>query len=78
VADRIEEPWGPRTPYGAGYEWPVRRDTFLEPGVEPDQVDEWVQSASILHSNGDAMDIAVRDGRTSISFLVLRFCSGSW
>jgi anaerobic selenocysteine-containing dehydrogenase len=26
-------------------------------------VDRWAQSASILHSNGDAMDIAVKDGR---------------
>ena len=25
-------------------------------------MDRWVQSASILHSNGDALDIAVRDG----------------
>ena len=63
MRDRIAEPWGPRTPYGAGDDWPVRRDTFLEPGLDPDQVDEWVQSASVLHSNGDAMDIAVRDGR---------------
>ena len=26
-------------------------------------MDRWVQSASILHSNGDALDIAVKDGR---------------
>ena len=32
MPDRIAEPWGPRTPYAAGAEWPVRRDTFLEPG----------------------------------------------
>jgi hypothetical protein len=63
VPDRIAEPWGPRTQYRAGDEWPVRRDTFLEPGIDSDQVDAWVQSASVLHSNGDAMDIAVRDGR---------------
>ena len=43
--------------------WPERVDTHLEEGVEEDQVDAWVQSASVLHSNGDAMDIAVKDGR---------------
>jgi ferredoxin-nitrate reductase len=26
-------------------------------------VDSWVQTASVLHSNGDALDIAVKDGR---------------
>jgi ferredoxin-nitrate reductase len=26
-------------------------------------VDRWVQAASLLHSNGDAIDIAVRAGR---------------
>ncbi|WP_198020149.1 molybdopterin-dependent oxidoreductase [Nocardioides sp. J54] len=61
--DRIAEPWGSRTPYGPGEEWPVRVDTHLADGLQPDDVDRWVQSASILHSNGDAMDIAVRDGR---------------
>jgi hypothetical protein len=24
--DRISDPWGERTPYGAGEEWPVRVD----------------------------------------------------
>jgi anaerobic selenocysteine-containing dehydrogenase len=33
-------------------------DTFVI--EEPDR---WVQSASVLHSNGDAMDIGVKDGR---------------
>src|SRR5829696_8708289 len=61
--DRIVEPWGTRTPYGRGERWPVRVDTYLEEGVEPGDVDRWVQSASVLHSNGDAFDIAVRDGR---------------
>jgi anaerobic selenocysteine-containing dehydrogenase len=32
-------------------------------GVAPDEVDRWVQSAAVLHSNGDALDIAVKDGR---------------
>ena len=61
--DRIAEPWGTRTPYGSGEPWPTRVDSFLAEGVEADDVDRWVQSASILHSNGDAMDIAVKDGR---------------
>ncbi|MFP3712143.1 molybdopterin oxidoreductase family protein [Puerhibacterium sp. TATVAM-FAB25] len=61
--DRIAEPWGTRTPYGRGEAWPARVDMHLEQGVQPDDVDRWVQSASIHHSNGDAMDIAVKDGR---------------
>jgi anaerobic selenocysteine-containing dehydrogenase len=62
-ADRIADPWGARTPYGRGAPWPVRVDAFLEEGTSEEDVDRWAQSASILHSNGDAMDIAVRDGR---------------
>jgi hypothetical protein len=30
-------------------------------------VDRWVQSATILHSGGDAMDIAVKDGRIVVT-----------
>ncbi|MFD6288325.1 molybdopterin oxidoreductase family protein [Streptomyces sp. NPDC060205] len=61
--DRIARPWGGRTPYGRHESWPVRVDTHLAAGVEPGQVSRWVQAASILHSDGDAMDIAVVDGR---------------
>ncbi|TFV49579.1 nitrate reductase [Blastococcus sp. TF02A-35] len=61
--DRIAEPWGTRTPYGPGETWPVRVDTHLADGVGADDVDRWVQSATILHSNGDGLDIAVKDGR---------------
>ncbi len=61
--DRIAQPWGVRTPYGAGEPWPVRVDSHLEDGIAADHVDRWVQSASILHSNGDGLDIAVKDGR---------------
>lgn len=32
-------------------------------GVEAEHVQQWVQSASILHSNGDALVIAVKDGK---------------
>ncbi|MFM9632324.1 molybdopterin oxidoreductase family protein [Streptomyces galilaeus] len=61
--DRIAWPWGSRTPHGRHEPWPVRVDTHLEAGVEPARVQRWVQTASILHSDGDAMDIAVLDGR---------------
>lgn len=62
-SDRIADPWGPRTPYDRGEPWPVRVDRFLGNGLAEDAVDRWVQTASILHSNGDAYDLAVRDGR---------------
>ena len=61
--DPIAEPWGSRTPYGPGRRWPARVDLHLAEGVGPEDVDRWVPSASILHSNGDALDIAVKDGR---------------
>jgi ferredoxin-nitrate reductase len=38
-------------------------DRFLENGVSEGDVDRWVQTASILHSNGDALDIVVKDDR---------------
>src|SRR5215213_2039186 len=63
VADRIADPWGERTPYARGDDWPVRLDTFLEDGVAEDDVERWVQSASTLHSNGDGFDLAVSGGR---------------
>jgi ferredoxin-nitrate reductase len=63
VTDRIANPWGERTPFGKDGEWPVRVDQFLEAGVSEEDVVRWVQTASILHSNGDALDIAVRDDR---------------
>ena len=58
MAAPIKNPWGERTPYGPGEEWPERVDVQA-----PERVDRWVRTASLLHSNGDAMDIAVRDGR---------------
>ena len=35
----------------------------LADGVRGGDVERWSQSASVLHSNGDAMDVAVCDGR---------------
>ncbi|MFI2102803.1 molybdopterin oxidoreductase family protein [Isoptericola sp. NPDC019693] len=61
--DRVAQPWGTRTPYGPGETWPARVDTFLVDDLDPGDVDRWVPSASVLHSNGDALDIAVKDGR---------------
>src|SRR5215203_3509006 len=63
MTDRIANLWGKRTPFGSGEDWPVRVDQILEEGISEDDVDRWVQTASILHSNGDALDIAVRSGR---------------
>jgi anaerobic selenocysteine-containing dehydrogenase len=60
--DRIAEPWGSRTPYAAGSSWPVRVDSHFAEGVNEKDVDSWHQAASLLHSNGDAMDIAVQGG----------------
>ncbi|WNV73761.1 molybdopterin oxidoreductase family protein [Geodermatophilus sp. DSM 44513] len=61
--DRIAEPWGTRTPYGPGETWPTRVDQYLADGLTEEDVDRWVQSATILHSNGDGLDIAVKDER---------------
>lgn len=61
--DRIADPWGTRTPYGRGEQWPTRVDTHLREGFAAQAVDQWVQTASIMHSNGDAFDVAVADGR---------------
>ncbi len=57
--DRIADPWGERTPYGPGEPWPQRVDEY----VTADRVDRWVQSAAVLHSNGDGLDIAVSEDR---------------
>ena len=46
-----------------GTPWPERADVQLEDGLEERDVERWVPSASVLHSNGDAIDFAVRDGR---------------
>ncbi len=51
MTDRIADPWGGRTPFEQGEDWPIRVDQFLEEGVTEEEVDRWVQTASILHSN---------------------------
>jgi ferredoxin-nitrate reductase len=61
--DRITAPWGERTPYGPPEPWPERVDCLLADGISEHEVDRWVQTASVLHSNGDGLDMAVKDGR---------------
>jgi hypothetical protein len=61
--DRIAEPRGTRTPYAPGEDWSVRVDQFLEEGVSEDKVDCWAQTASLHHSDGDGLDLAIKDGR---------------
>src|SRR5919202_1987850 len=61
VGDRIADPWGERTPFASGADWPVRIDQHLT--VAENEVDRWVQSACVLCSNDCGMDIAVKDGR---------------
>jgi anaerobic selenocysteine-containing dehydrogenase len=41
----------------------VRVDTCPDEGIREDAVQRWVQAASRLQSNGDGIDVAVRDGR---------------
>jgi anaerobic selenocysteine-containing dehydrogenase len=62
VPARIRDPWGERSPYGPGEEWPVRVDQHLEAGVSEHDV-EWSPTAAVLHSNGDGLELAVREGR---------------
>jgi anaerobic selenocysteine-containing dehydrogenase len=56
--DRIVDPWGARTPYARGGDWPARVDEHTD-----GEVDRWVQSACALCSHGCGVDIGVRDGR---------------
>jgi anaerobic selenocysteine-containing dehydrogenase len=58
--ERIADPWGARTPYGRGEAWPAREDAHLADGARPER---WVATASLLHSHGDAIDVAVEGGR---------------
>ena len=41
----------------------MRVDQFLEDGVSEDEVDSWVQTPSLHHANGDALDLAVKGNR---------------
>src|SRR4051794_1903832 len=61
--NRIVDLWGDRTPFGPGEPWPVRVDQCLEAGLHADDVEAWHQSAAVLHSNGDGLDLATKGGR---------------
>src|SRR5215213_5212144 len=61
--DRIAEPWGTRSPYGPGEVWPVRVDRVLEEGISEQDFDRWAQTASLHPSDGDVLDLAIKDGR---------------
>jgi ferredoxin-nitrate reductase len=56
--DRIDNPWGERTPFGIDSEWSVRVDEHTDQNPE-----RWVQSTCLLCSNGCALDIGVAEGR---------------
>src|ERR1051325_11380851 len=58
MADRIENVWGPRTPYAGEGQWPERTDERLL-----DTPDHWVQSCCVLCSVGCGIDIGVKQGR---------------
>ena len=61
MSDRIAEPWGARTPYARGEAWPLRSTRSSRTAGRGRGA--LGAAASILHSNGDALDIAVKDGR---------------
>ena len=52
--DRIAEPWGTRTPYGPGQDWPVRVDSFLCPDV----ASLCAVSAAQVLARGAGMDLS--------------------
>jgi ferredoxin-nitrate reductase len=60
-SDRVADVWGDRTPFAQNETWPVRVDMQL--AVAETEVDDWIQSACVLCSNGCGLDIAVKDGR---------------
>ncbi len=41
----------------------MRVDSQLADGLTEDDVDRWVPTAAVLHSNGDGLELAVKDGR---------------
>jgi ferredoxin-nitrate reductase len=61
-ATRVDDVWGPRTPFEPEDPWPERVDQHLVPDVQEEDVERWVPSACVLCSNGCALEIAVRDG----------------
>src|SRR3954462_6227787 len=62
MADRIDDPWGDRTPFERSA-WPSRVDLHLIDGLSEADVDRWVPSACVLCSYGCGVEIAVKDER---------------
>ncbi|HEY7793365.1 MAG TPA: molybdopterin-dependent oxidoreductase, partial [Gaiellaceae bacterium] len=58
MRDAVADPWGRRTPYAQGEEWPRRVDEYTTAEVE-----RWVQSACVLCSHGCGLDIGVAGGK---------------
>ena len=64
MTDRIADPWGERTPYGAGESWPVRVDTQLADGRRRSRRGALgAVGVASCTPTATAIDIAVKDGR---------------
>ena len=66
--DRIADPWGTRTPYGAGETWPARVDMHLEDGADPDRWTGWRPPRSCTRVVRIAL--AIRDVRDAEAALI--------
>src|SRR3569833_2651106 len=60
--DGITQPWGTRTPSGPGEAWPVRVDSHLAEGLTAQDDNQKNSNTTKQHTNGDGLDIAVKDG----------------
>ena len=69
--DRIAEPWGTRTPYAAGQDWPVRVDMYLQDGLEPQDVDRWVQTDVALLLLRDLREVYMKASGVSADWEML-------
>src|SRR5947208_15932672 len=63
MLDRIDDPWGTRTPFERSSPWSSRVDLHLIDGLAEADVDRWVPSACVLCSVGCGVEIAVKDDR---------------
>lgn len=76
MTDRIENPWGERTPYGAGERWPDRVDTHLHQdrpgaGARRRRTRAWVEihpadAARLGIADGDLVEVASRRGAVRV------------
>src|SRR3954449_5362721 len=63
MQERVDDPWGNRTPFERSGAWPSRVDLHLIDGLSEADVDRWVPSACVLCSYGCGVEIAVKDER---------------